>query len=289
MFALLCSAVLGAVEAPPFTVSAQNCNSLNLTGITSNLDSKLEAITSTKSDIILLSDIRMVNSKGVKGSERIRRYLRDNRNRAYDFHYNSTSNGRGVAILIAMSLNTIVNRIWRDQAENILVMDISLNGCDITVGSIYGPNNTGREFYRYLNLAIGESVGRYKVIGGDWNTVLDPLPVQHNIDVINMAAVPNPANSNLLREMCEAKDLCDPYRVLYPTKRDYSYTPFGDTRKNRSRLDFFLISNNLIPALELCSISPSVLCAHFDHKNISLAINCKPNLTAKKRSSQTAF
>ncbi len=113
----------------------------------------------------------MVNSKGVKGSERIRRYLRDNRNRAYDFHYNSTSNGRGVAILIAMSLNTIVNKVWRDQAENILVMDISLNGCDITVGSVYGPNNTGREFYRYLNLAIGESVGRYKVIGGDWNTV----------------------------------------------------------------------------------------------------------------------
>jgi exonuclease III len=289
LFAPLCSAVLGAVEAPPFTVSAQNCNSLNLTGITSNLDSKLEAITSTKSDIILLSDSRMVNSKGVKGSERIRRYLRDNRNRAYDFHYNSTSNGRGVAILIAMSLNTIVNRIWRDQAENILVMDISFNGCDITVGSIYGPNNTGREFYRYLNLAIGESVGRYKVIGGDWNTVLDPLPVQHNIDVINMAAVPNLANSTLLREMCEAKELCDPYRVLYPTKRDYWYTPFGDTRKNRSRLDFFLISNSLIPALELCSISPSVLCAQFDHKNISLAINCKPNLTAKKKKLTNCF
>jgi hypothetical protein len=36
---------------------------------------------------------------------------------------------------------------------------------------VYGPNNTGREFYRFLNLAIGESVGRYKVIGGDWNTL----------------------------------------------------------------------------------------------------------------------
>jgi exonuclease III len=226
----------------------------------------------------------MVSSKGVKGSECIRRYLRDNRNRAYDFYHHSTSNGRGVAILIAMSLNTKVSRIWRDQAENILVMDISSNGCDVTIGSVYGPNNTGREFYRFLNLAIGESVGKYKVIGGDWNTVLDPLPVQHNIDVINMAALPNPANLVLLRKMYEPKEVCDPYRVLYPTKRDYSYTLFGDTRKNRSRLDFFLISNNLIPALEQCSISPSVLCALFDHKNISMSINCKPDHTAKKRS-----
>jgi hypothetical protein len=108
----------------------------------------------------------MVNSKGVTGCEQIRRYLRDNRNRAYDFHHHSTGNGRRVAILIAMSLNVIVGRTWRDQ-----VMDISLNSCDVTVGSVYGPNNTGREFYRFLNLAIGESVGRYKVIGGDWNTL----------------------------------------------------------------------------------------------------------------------
>jgi hypothetical protein len=119
--------------------------------------------------------------------------------------------------------------------------------------------------------------------------VLDPLPVQHNIDVINMAALPNQANSALLREMCENKELSDPYRVLYPTKRDYSYTPFGDIRKNRSRLDFFLISNNLIPALEQCSISPSVLCAQFDHKNISVSINCKPANTTKKKKLTNCF
>jgi hypothetical protein len=81
---------------------------------------------------------------------------------------------------------------------------------------------------------------------------------------------------------------CHFYSV-YPTKRDYSYTPFGDIRKNHSRLDFFLISNNLIPALEQCSISPSVLCAHFDHKNISISVNCKPANTAKKKKLTNCF
>jgi exonuclease III len=286
---LLYSAATGAVEAPSFTVSSQNCNSLNLSGTSSNLDAKLEAIMATKSDVIFLSDIRLTNARGVQGSERIRKYLRDNRNKAYEFYHNSTSNGRGVAILIAMAINTVVNREWRDQAENILIMDVSLNGCNVTLGSIYGPNNTGREFYRFLNGVLGETSGSFTVIGGDWNTVLDPQPVQSNIDVINMAAIPNAVNSGLLREMCTSHNLSDPFRVLYPNKKDYSYTPFGDIRRNRSRLDFFLISNNLIPAVDHCLISPSVLCSQFDHKNISLSLNCTTDPAPKKKKLTNSF
>jgi exonuclease III len=258
---LLYLSATGAVEAPSFTVSSQNCNSLNLSGTSSNLDAKLEAITAIKTDIIFLSDIRLTNARGVQGSERIRKYLRDNRNRAYEFYHNSPSNGRGVAILIAMTINTVVNREWRDQAENVLFKDVSLNGCNVTLGSIYGPNNTGREFYRFINCVLGETAGSFTVIGGDWNTVLDPQPVQYNIDILNMAAIPNAVNSGLLRDMCTHHNLSDPFRVLYPNKKDYTYSPFGDIQRNRSRLDFFLISNNLIPSVDHCRISPSVLCA----------------------------
>jgi hypothetical protein len=166
-----------------------------------------------------------------------------------------------------MSLNVIVGRTWRDQAENILVMDISLNGCDVTVGSVYGPNNTGREFYRFLNLAIGESAGKYKVIGGDWNTVLDPLPVQHNIDVINMAALPNQANSVLLREMCENKDLCDPYRVLYILQRE------------TTRILPLAISGKIVADLTSFS-SLSILYLPWSN-TLSLPLCCVLNLTTK--------
>jgi hypothetical protein len=33
------------------------------------------------------------------------------------------------------------------------------------------------------------------------------------------------------------------------------------------------MSDNLIPSLDKCTISNSVLCSHFDHKNIVVAIN----------------
>jgi hypothetical protein len=109
-----------------------------------------------------------------------------------------------------MSLNVVINREWKDQAENDLLMDLALDNYTVTLGAIYGPNNTGREFFRFLNQALAESEGQYKVIGGDWNTVLDPLPIPQNVDFINMVGIPNPVNGTLLREMCVANSLSDP-------------------------------------------------------------------------------
>jgi exonuclease III len=199
---------------------------------------KLEAVTATKSDFIFLSDIRLVNNKGVKGYERVSRYLRDNKNRAYDMYHHSTGNGRGVAILIAISLNVVVNQCWKDQAENAIIMDVTLDDCKLTLGSVYGPNNTGREFYRFLR---------------------DTLAV----------------NSNLLEELCTDLTMSDPYRTLYPTRIDFTYSPFGHVRNNRSRIDFFLVTNNLIPMLDECTISNTVTTSLFNHKCISLYIKKK--------------
>jgi hypothetical protein len=96
-----------------------------------------------------------------------------------------------------------------------------------------------------------------------------------------MVGIPNLVNGTLLREMCVANSLSDPYLTVYPNKKDYTYTPFGDLSKNRSRLDFFIISENLIPFIGHCSISPSVLCSQFDHKNVN-TINS--NFLFKKKS-----
>ncbi len=43
----------------------------------------------------------------------------------------------GVAILIAISLNVIVNQCWKEHAENAIIMDITLDDCKLTLGSVY--------------------------------------------------------------------------------------------------------------------------------------------------------
>ena len=71
-------------------------------------------------------------------------------------------------------------------------------------------------------------------------------------------------------------DLTDPFRIANPLKRDYTYNPFGNTRNNRSRIDFFCISNQLIE--KICKIDNSrvTLCDLFDHKMVTLGLGKEP-------------
>jgi hypothetical protein len=96
----------GAAEAPfPLRLCIQNCNSLNLAGLTGNFDNKLMAIVMSKADVILLSDTRVVSSQGVCSTQRITNWLRGCKVRQYMPLFNSSMNSRGTAILFASSLD----------------------------------------------------------------------------------------------------------------------------------------------------------------------------------------
>jgi hypothetical protein len=73
-----------------------------------------------------------------------------------------------------------------------------------------------------------------------------------------------------LERLCTKFELTDPYRALYPFKRDFTYSPFGQVRLNRSRIDFFITSSTLINAVSDCIIAGSPKCKLFDHKSVTL-------------------
>jgi hypothetical protein len=54
--------------------------------------------------------------------------------------------------------------------------------------------------------------------------------------------VPNIRHTNYLRELCNRCNLTDPFRYLYPTLR----SPRHMAAENRSRIDFFVILENII-------------------------------------------
>ena len=151
----------------------------------------------------------------------------------------------------------------------------------VLLGSIYGPNGTGREFYRPISRIVNKS-NNYKVImGGDWNTVWDRSPVASNLDTFHMANIPNAINSGLLEKMCSEFGLFDPYRVLYPNRRNFTYSPFGHVRLNRSRLDFFVVSSNVLSDITECECKFAVTVKLYDHKSVSLVLG---NVKYKKKS-----
>ena len=256
---------------PTFT-AVQNCNSLNLTTNVRSFDLKTAAIKGFGTDIILLCDTRLVSNKGINGTNRIKNAFRDKKGKKYDVYANSSKNSRGVAILIDTSLNLQPEESYSDPEENFLVIKLTIKGIPFLIGSIYGPNSTGRDFFRRLGLILERNKDCKIIIGGDWNTVWDTSMPESNIDLYNMQNIPNKCNRDLLREMARNFSLFDPTRVLYPDKKIYTYSPFGNMRKNRSRLDFFLLSGELLPALAECK--PSIISATnlFDHRMVALSM-----------------
>jgi len=264
---------------PNISISAQNCNSLNLTGISLNLETKVAAITATGTDLIFISDIRLVNANGVPSDERVRTAFRDAKHHSYESFFNSTKNSRGVGILISNKLNFGVVEQRTDQDQNFIVLKVKINDKIGIFGSIYGPNSMDRNFFTNLERAINQLRGNDPIpiiIGGDWNTTWDRRAVHTNIDTFHMAGLPNPQNGSFLGMLCDRLDLLDPYRSLYPNKREFTYQPFGNVRLNRSRIDFFCVSSSMLDALADCNISSSVLCSLFDHRNIKILFDTDP-------------
>jgi hypothetical protein len=186
-----------------------------------------------------------------------------------------------VGILLSKKLNYSIHNEYRDIEGNILLIDITINGNRLTVGSLYGPNNDNENFFQ----TITDTCRRYKndqiVNGGDWNTTIDQNPVRTNIDTLNMVNIPSKRRSKWLKDMCDNLAVKDPYRYFYPDRREFTYVPNANANNNRSRLDFFLISEPLLLACRNCTIAHHLDSVLFDHKSVRL--NFRFNKYASKQ------
>jgi exonuclease III len=216
---------------------------------------KLVSIMRRKSDIIIITDCRL---KG--GVEKIRKILRMGRGIQYDLHANSSRADRGVCIAINRARDIAIVGVERDLTdENFILLHCKIEGKELIVGGVYGPNVNNRQFFENLRTKV-ENYGIPFILGGDFNTILDGAIGEENLDLEERRHIPNKENGKFLREWIENGDICDPFRKKYPMSRCMSYVPFR-TRKRvnnvwveneygKSRLDFYLISNSLYEKME---------------------------------------
>jgi hypothetical protein len=129
------------------------------------------------------------------------------------FH-NSTSNSRGVGILISNNLQYTVNAEYRDIANNVLALSITVCDTDVLLISVYGPNNNRKEFYLFLHSVLAKFNNVPTICAGDWNATYSTDPGDSNIDVINMSCPPSCIRSGWLAELCDEFNLSDPYRAI---------------------------------------------------------------------------
>jgi exonuclease III len=227
-------------QFPKLSFATINCNSLNMSSI-GNMNHllKIYGITSLKTDIILLSDIRMCNNVGISNLSDLTKSFKINPHCSYKFFHNSKRNKRGVGILIKHSLSFAVLGETRDPDDNYLALHLEFEGKIFTVSSIYGPNQAQPAFFASLQECVSNFGNHPVIMGGDWNCTVSCEPAVSNLDTLNMQNPPNLRHSNLLRKMCQDLNLSDPFSCEIPVQEGI-YLFFEGYHKKKNPESIFL-------------------------------------------------
>jgi hypothetical protein len=148
----LLPAAFNNVNFPWITISAINCNSLNMATVTKHVRlRKFYGICSLKTDFIFVSDIRMCNRSGLTDLKFKNETFAVNPHCAYNFFPMSFTNSRGVRVLVKKSLNFVCLDTERDLlTDSFTLLHASLQNHTVIIGSIYGPNRRDDDFYNLL-------------------------------------------------------------------------------------------------------------------------------------------
>jgi exonuclease III len=261
-------------EGDEISISTINCNSLNMSNSAKwNQTLKICGITKLKSDIIFLSDTRVSNKNLISSGDDLRRNFLNNPYGKYDFFFNSTKNKRGTGILIKKNLTYNILEQRASEDENSLLLRLRLKNSEVVLVSIYGPNSNDELFFNRLHDWVSDFQHLPIILGGDWNATYCNRNINENIDCFNMIRPPNLLHSNKIAEMCENFNLLDPYRTLFPEAKDFTYVPRNVDRTNKSRIDFFLVSDQIFDIVKDCFIAESLQNKLFDHRAVTLKLN----------------
>jgi exonuclease III len=256
------------------SISTINCNSLNMSSAAKwNQTLKICGITKLKSDVIFLSDIRLSNKNLISASADIKNLFVNNPYEKYEFFFNSSKNKRGVGILVKKNIQFDILGRRDSEDENILLLRLRIRNSEVIFISVYGPNSVDNQFFNTVTEYLTENRNVPVILGGDWNATFSPDPIQNNLDCINMARLPNVNHSNKIGELCQNYDLSDPFRMLYPDRQEFTYQPRYALSQNKSRLDFFLVSDTLLDCISDCQIHPALQNKLFDHKAVTVIFN----------------
>ena len=174
-----------------------------------------------------------------------------------------TSESAGICILFKPSASFDIVNIVKDDNGRMLIVILKVNNMLLTVGNIYGPNDDNGLFFDEFHSLLFEHGEEPYVIGGDFNTVLEPKRDKYPKTFQN-----HPRCNKSIKEMMDDFDLFDIWRHTHPLEMKYTW--MSKDMKTRSRIDFFLISQSLSSSV----VSSDITCGYkSDHSLISLVLS----------------
>ena len=171
-----------------------------------------------------------------------------------------SSQARGCAIFFHKNFvaEIIEESVFRHNSGNFLALNFKFENFTITLSCIYGPNEDNPDFYKDVVFKETEKLqatSEFTILAGDWNVSLS-----HELDTFGYLNEQNKNAKNIILENMTNLGLVDIFRETFPQKKRFSWRSFGHNK--RARLDFHLISAQLLPFVQKTDIVPGICSDH---------------------------
>ena len=91
------------------------------------------------------------------------------------WYSHGSSNARGVAVLFSRNLNYVVENVSRDLEGRSLFLNVRIKDKLYTIGNFNGLNSDCPQFFQDRFAELEAFGSEFKILAGDWNTILDPI------------------------------------------------------------------------------------------------------------------
>lgn len=189
------------------------------------------------------------------------------------FFSHGTNHSKGVITLINPSVDFKVEKCIPDTQGRFIILKVVFEERAFVFVNIYAPNDVAQQttFFNKLSKQLEEFAQDTIIIGGDFNCALTSLDKKGGNLITKKSAVIKEINA-----LYDLYNLSDIWRNLNPEKQNFSWRT--KSFKIQCRLDYFLISNELVPFANNCDI---FYAPESDHS--ALSIHLQSNMFNHKR------
>lgn len=175
---------------------------------------------------------------------------------------NGTSNSCGVMVLFKRDLPIQVIKTVKDGAGRLIVLECKFEAETFLLSNLYAPNQDSPGFFLQAFSLIEEFGTVNKILGGDFNLVLNAIKDR------NSASNYHPHALSVVETYLEQAEMCDVWRLRNPDKRVFTWHRSKPSWQ-ASRIDFFLVSNSMLNMVHKVNILAGF---RSDHSSITLEL-----------------
>ena len=186
------------------------------------------------------------------------------------FFSNGTTQSRGVAILIPKKFKHTFKPISEKCSNDgrLLILTCEIENIIFTLVNVYAPTRdhpaAQLQFISYLKAQLDEYATDNILIGGDFNTHLNPL-----LDKKGGTRILKTDYAKLVENLMTEFNLVDIWRARHAYDLKFTRTEKSRTGLIQSRLDYWLVSEGTSYLINNCTIKPG---KRSDHSLIKLEV-----------------